>query len=127
MQGALRPGVFAGYNVCCPFLPSEVEVLKEDKPQLLLNVAHPHAPGIFFLGFVQAHGPMIPCVEGQMPWVADLIQVILLHTQLISLLCLRSTWPYLACGSELYRKNAPCPISQSIVLAKHLALLCMLT
>lgn len=64
----------AGYNVCCPFLPPNVEVLKEDKPQLLLNVVHPRAPGIFFLGFVQAHGPMIPCVEGQMPWVADLIQ-----------------------------------------------------
>ncbi len=63
-----------GYNVCCPFLPPDVEVLKEDKPQLLLNVVHPRAPGIFFLGFVQAHGPMIPCVEGQMPWVADLIQ-----------------------------------------------------
>ncbi|BDA48576.1 Dimethylaniline monooxygenase [N-oxide-forming] 5 [Coccomyxa sp. Obi] len=63
-----------GYNVCCPFLPPNVEVLKEDKPQLLLNVVHPRAPGIFFLGFVQAHGPMIPCVEGQMPWVADLIQ-----------------------------------------------------
>lgn len=64
----------AGYNVCCPFLPPKVEVLKDDKPQLLLNVVHPEAPGIFFLGFVQAHGPMIPCVEGQMPWVADLIQ-----------------------------------------------------
>ncbi|EIE27617.1 flavin-containing monooxygenase [Coccomyxa subellipsoidea C-169] len=58
-----------GYNVSCPFLPPKVEVLKGDKPQLLLNVAHPRAPGIFFLGFVQAHGPMIPCVEGQMPWV----------------------------------------------------------
>jgi hypothetical protein len=65
----------AGYNVSCPFLPPGLEIMAEDKPQLLLNVAHPAYAGIFFLGFVQAHGPMIPCVEAQLPWVADLIQV----------------------------------------------------
>ena len=32
-------------------------------------------PGVYFLGFVQAHGPMIPCVESQVPYVADLIEV----------------------------------------------------
>ena len=58
----------------CPFLPGDLEVMRDDAPQLLLNVVHPAQRRIFFLGFVQAHGPMIPCVEGQMPLVADLIQ-----------------------------------------------------
>ena len=85
----------AGYDVSCPFLPPNVEVLKEDKPQLLLNVVHPRAPGIFFLGFVQAHGPMIPCVEGQMPWVADLIQACTLVT--FRLLIMEMNYPLLQC------------------------------
>lgn len=65
----------AGYNVTCPFLPPGLEVVREDRPELLLNVAHPRDGRLFFLGFVQAHGPMIPCVESQMGLVADLIQV----------------------------------------------------
>ena len=65
----------AGYNVCCPFLPDDCSVMKDGRPQLMHLVLHPKLPGVYFLGFVQAHGPMIPCVESQMPYVADLIQV----------------------------------------------------
>ena len=49
--------------------------MKDWRPQLMHLVVHPKLPGVYFLGFVQAHGPMIPCVESQMPYVADLIQV----------------------------------------------------
>ena len=65
----------AGYNVKCPFLPADIRVLKDGKPELMHLVVHPKLPGVYFLGFVQAHGPMIPCVESQVPYVADLIQV----------------------------------------------------
>ena len=64
----------AGYNVCCPFLPPGLEIMRGNKPELLLNMVHPAHRRIFFLGFVQAHGPMIPCVEAQLPLVADLLQ-----------------------------------------------------
>ncbi|CAL5223737.1 g6297 [Coccomyxa viridis] len=63
-----------GYNVKCPFLPTDIRVLKDGKPELMHLVVHPGLPGAYFLGFVQAHGPMIPCVESQVPYVADLIQ-----------------------------------------------------
>ncbi len=68
----------AGYNVKCPFLPTDIRVLKDGKPELMHLVVHPGLPGAYFLGFVQAHGPMIPCVESQVPYVADLIQARLL-------------------------------------------------
>ena len=64
----------AGYSVKCPFLPADISVLKGGKPELMHLVVHPKLPGVYFLGFVQAHGPMIPCVESQVPYVADLIQ-----------------------------------------------------
>ncbi len=64
----------AGYNVKCPFLPADIRVLQNGKPELMHLVVHPKLPGVYFLGFVQAHGPMIPCVESQVPYVADLIQ-----------------------------------------------------
>ena len=65
----------AGYNCKCPFLPEDITVLKDSKPELMHLVVHPKMPGVYFLGFVQAHGPMIPCVESQVPYVADLIEV----------------------------------------------------
>jgi hypothetical protein len=46
----------AGYNVRCPFLPPNIHVMRDGKPELLLNVVHPRQRGMYFLGFVQAHG-----------------------------------------------------------------------
>ena len=48
---------------------------KDGKTELMHLVVHPKLPGVYFLGFIQAHGPMIPCVESQMSYAADLIQV----------------------------------------------------
>ena len=67
--------VYAGYNAKCPFLPEDCTVTKDGKTELMHLVVHPKLPGVYFLGFIQAHGPMIPCVESQMSYAADLIQV----------------------------------------------------
>lgn len=83
----------------CPFLPPGLDVVREDRPELLLNVAHPAHARLYFLGFVQAHGPMIPCVESQMGLVADLIQVRSPHPQ--------SRLPKELCS--LLLKQAGCP------------------
>ena len=67
--------VCAGYNAKVPFLPEDCPVTKDGKTELMHLVVHPKLPGVYFLGFIQAHGPMIPCVESQMSYAADLIQV----------------------------------------------------
>ena len=48
--------------------------MENGKPELMHHMVHPKLPGVYFLGFIQAHGPMIPCFEAQMPYAADLIQ-----------------------------------------------------
>lgn len=63
-----------GYNAKVPFLPEDCPVTKDGKTELMHLVVHPKLPGVYFLGFIQAHGPMIPCVESQMSYAADLIQ-----------------------------------------------------
>ncbi|CAK0739800.1 hypothetical protein CVIRNUC_001197 [Coccomyxa viridis] len=63
-----------GYNVRCAFLPADCSVMENGKPELMHHIVHPKLPGVYFLGFIQAHGPMIPCFEAQMPYAADLIQ-----------------------------------------------------
>ena len=65
----------AGYNATCPFLPEDCTVTKDGKTELMHLVVHPKLPGVYFLGFIQAHGPMLPCVESQMSYAADLIEV----------------------------------------------------
>ena len=58
----------------CAFLPRDCSVMENGKPELMHHMVHPKLPGVYFLGFIQAHGPMIPCFEAQMPYAADLIQ-----------------------------------------------------
>ena len=67
--------VCAGYNAKVPFLPKDCPVTKDGRTELMHLVVHLKLPGVYFLGFIQAHGPMIPCVESQMSYAADLIQV----------------------------------------------------
>ena len=65
----------AGYNVTCPFLPAEAAPVVDGVLRLLRNVVHPAYPGLFFVGFVQAHGAMVPCCEAQVSWLVDVLQV----------------------------------------------------
>ena len=34
--------------------------MENGKPELMHHMVHPKLPGVYFLGFIQAHGPMIP-------------------------------------------------------------------
>ena len=84
----------------CAFLPADCSVMENGKPELMHHMIHPKLPGVYFLGFIQAHGPMIPCFEAQMPYAADLIQagffLSVVHHYNLSALCRqrdRVLWP----------------------------------
>ena len=77
--------------------------MENGKPELMHHIVHPKLPGVYFLGFIQAHGPMIPCFEAQMPYAADLIQAgspsSALHHYNLFALCkqkVQVSWPLIA-------------------------------
>ena len=78
----------------CAFLPANCSVMENGKLELMHHMIHPKLPGVYFLGFIQAHGPMIPCFEAQMPYAADLIQAgspfSVLHCKHPAVLCKQS-------------------------------------
>ena len=96
----------------CPFLPSDIRVLRDAKPELMNLVVHPKLPGVYFLGFVQAHGPMIPCVESQVPYVADLIQVQPLDPPVYMFTCAADQVTY-----PCHQKKASCTQAMSMILS----------
>ena len=63
-----------GYKIVFPFLDPEVFEAKDNRMPLYRRVAAPDRPGLFFIGFVQPLGPIMPIAEAQSEWVADLLQ-----------------------------------------------------
>jgi thioredoxin reductase len=63
-----------GYKIVFPFLDAEVFEAKDNRMPLYRRVAAPDRPGLFFIGFVQPLGPIMPLAEAQSEWVADLLQ-----------------------------------------------------
>ena len=63
-----------GYKIDFPFLAPEVFESKDNRMPLYRRVAAPDRPGLFFIGFVQPLGPIMPISEAQSEWVADLLQ-----------------------------------------------------
>jgi len=63
-----------GYRIVFPFLDPEVFEAKDNRMPLYRRVAAPDQPGLFFIGFVQPLGPIMPIAEAQSEWVADLLQ-----------------------------------------------------
>ena len=63
-----------GYRIAFPFLDPEVFEAKDNRMPLYRRVAAPDQPGLFFIGFVQPLGPIMPIAEAQSEWVADLLQ-----------------------------------------------------
>jgi dimethylaniline monooxygenase (N-oxide forming) len=63
-----------GYKIAFPFLGPEVFEAKDNRMPLYRRVAAPDQPGLFFIGFVQPLGPIMPIAEAQSEWVADLLQ-----------------------------------------------------
>src|SRR6188472_509853 len=63
-----------GYKIVFPFLDPEVFEAKDNRMPLYRRVAAVDHPGLFFIGFVQPLGPIMPIAEAQSEWIADLLQ-----------------------------------------------------
>jgi NADPH-dependent 2,4-dienoyl-CoA reductase/sulfur reductase-like enzyme len=62
-----------GYRITFPFLRPEVFEAKDNRMPLFRRVVSVNAPGLYFIGFVQPLGPIMPVAEAQAEWIADLL------------------------------------------------------
>jgi hypothetical protein len=62
-----------GYEIAFPFLDKEVFAAVDNRMPLYQRVAAPERPGLYFIGFVQPLGPIMPVAEAQSEWIADLL------------------------------------------------------
>jgi dimethylaniline monooxygenase (N-oxide forming) len=63
-----------GYRITFPFLAPQVFEAVDNRMPLYRRVASADHPGLYFIGFIQPLGPIMPIAEAQSEWVADLIQ-----------------------------------------------------
>jgi dimethylaniline monooxygenase (N-oxide forming) len=62
-----------GYKITFPFFDPEVLEARDNRLPLYRRVASVERPGIYFVGFIQPLGPIMPIAEAQSEWIADLI------------------------------------------------------
>jgi dimethylaniline monooxygenase (N-oxide forming) len=62
-----------GYKMTFPFFNPEVFAAPDNRLPLYRRVVSIEQPGLFFVGFIQPLGPIMPLAEAQMEWVADLV------------------------------------------------------
>ncbi len=62
-----------GYRITFPFFRPEVFSAPDNRLPLYRRVAAVDRPGLFFIGFIQPLGPIMPLAEAQSEWVADLL------------------------------------------------------
>jgi hypothetical protein len=62
-----------GYKITFPFLAPEVFEARDNRMPLYRRVVSVENPGLYFIGFVQPLGPIMPIAEAQSEWVADLL------------------------------------------------------
>ena len=62
-----------GYRITFPFLAAEVFEAKDNRMPLYRRVVSVERPGLYFIGFIQPLGPIMPVAEAQSEWVADLL------------------------------------------------------
>ncbi len=63
-----------GYKMSFPFLSPEVFSSPDNKLDLYQRVVPPELAGLYFIGFIQPLGPIMPLAELQAEWVADLLE-----------------------------------------------------
>jgi flavin-binding monooxygenase-like protein len=63
-----------GYKMTFPFLDEKIFLAKDNRMRLYRRVVAVEQPGLYFIGFVQPLGPIMPLAEVQSEWVADLLQ-----------------------------------------------------
>jgi dimethylaniline monooxygenase (N-oxide forming) len=62
-----------GYKITFPFFAPEVLAVPDNKLPLFRRVVSVERPGVYFIGFIQPLGPIMPLAEAQVEWVADLL------------------------------------------------------
>ena len=62
-----------GYKMTFPFFEPEVFAAPDNRLPLYRRVASVERPGLYFIGFIQPLGPIMPLAEAQCEWVADLL------------------------------------------------------
>jgi dimethylaniline monooxygenase (N-oxide forming) len=62
-----------GYKITFPFFDPAVLSAPDNRLLLFRRVASVERPGLYFIGFIQPLGPIMPIAEAQSEWVADLL------------------------------------------------------
>ena len=62
-----------GYKMTFPFFAADVFSAPDNRLPLYRRVASVERPGLYFIGFIQPLGPIMPLAEAQAEWVADLL------------------------------------------------------
>jgi dimethylaniline monooxygenase (N-oxide forming) len=62
-----------GYKMTFPFFAPDVFSAPDNRLPLYRRVASVERPGLYFIGFIQPLGPIMPLAEAQTEWVADLL------------------------------------------------------
>jgi dimethylaniline monooxygenase (N-oxide forming) len=62
-----------GYKMTFPFFDPELLSAPDNRLPLYHRVASVERPGLYFIGFIQPLGPIMPLAEAQCEWIADLV------------------------------------------------------
>jgi dimethylaniline monooxygenase (N-oxide forming) len=62
-----------GYKITFPFFDEKLISAKDNRLPLYRRVVSAEHPGLYFLGFIQPLGAIMPIAEAQAEWVADLL------------------------------------------------------
>jgi dimethylaniline monooxygenase (N-oxide forming) len=62
-----------GYRMTFPFFDPAVLSAPDNRLPLFRRVASIERPGLYFIGFIQPLGPIMPLAEAQAEWIADLL------------------------------------------------------
>ncbi|HEU4706572.1 MAG TPA: NAD(P)-binding domain-containing protein [Solirubrobacterales bacterium] len=62
-----------GYKITFPFFDPKVFSAPDNRLPLYRRVVSVERPGLYFIGFIQPLGPIMPLAEAQCEWVADLL------------------------------------------------------
>jgi dimethylaniline monooxygenase (N-oxide forming) len=63
-----------GYRISFPFFDPDFLQAPDNRLHLYRRVIHPDHPGLFFIGFVQPLGAIMPIAEEQSRWAADILE-----------------------------------------------------
>ncbi len=62
-----------GYKISFPFLDESVFAARDNRMPLYKRAVSVENPGLYFIGFIQPLGPIMPIAEAQAEWLADLL------------------------------------------------------